>query len=697
MFINLKVRDKILFAVLSVVVLSLVSTAVISFINIRRITNYSEEINAQLTSGAVSGTEDALLDQAGDFINLILDAQVNLVDSYLSIMSFRVSAIENAVYNIFTNPQSHNGYEIVPSSEAAEGVYTGTWSLSENVKLTDEILQEINLLSNLEVIIYKLAEYPTPLDLYVGMESGLLYSYSTRKFENTDYDPREQQWYKKATQEQLQVAFTGLHESPFGAGQVITLSFSIVDNDYRLLGVAGMDIPIDDLIGLTSQLRVANTGYMFILNGNGEYISHPDFGNEGFAHFRDNEDVPFADGLRRMMNGESGYISEETDEGVMYLAFAPSIYYGFSADWSIGLVFSESELLSAKDDISNYMNEITQTAVNDMGKMSDDVFWNLIIVLAVSVLVIFIIGTYIAYLISKPIQKLSEGVALFGGGALENRVEIDSHDEIGALAIAFNQMADNIVKSMEDIAVAVENERRATLEKDSLEKLNRSKMAFLGNMSHELKTPLTVISNVSQLTALRTSDDYVTDKMNVAVLEVERMKNIVNHLLELSKIEDDGFNWSFQPVNITSLISDTASQYFQVLDEYNNQLEIECRESLPPVKADVGHISRLLINLIHNATRFTRNGRITVGAAYDEDAGNVTVFVNDTGCGMTPERVERIFDRFYTGDDSTGTGLGLYICKKIIDAHGGEISVKSEPEQGTKISFTLPVWEGEKQ
>lgn len=697
MFGYMKLRDKISLAALSVVLLSLISTAVISFVSIRHITDYSVVVNNQLTTGAVSGTEDALLDQAGEFIGLILDAQVKLADAYLSNMSFRVTAIENAAYNIFTNPQSHNGYEIKHMGEAAEGVNTGTWSLAETIPLTNEIQREINLLSNLEVIVTKLAEYPAPLDLYVGMESGLLYNYSTRIFENTDYDPREQPWYQKAAGNPFAVAFTGLHESHLGAGQVITLSFSVHDTDFNLLGVAGLDIPLSDLVNLTSELRVADTGYMFILSSEGEYISHPGFQNEGFAHFRDNEDVPFADGLRRMMNGERGYIREETDEGFMYLAFAPSAYYGLSADWSVGLVVSENELLSSREAISAYMDDMTLTASKDMDNMSAAVFWNLSIVLAVSVLVIFLVGVYIAHVISKPIQKLTECVALFGSGTYDNRADIRSHDEIDVLAGVFNQMADNIVKNMENIAVAVENERRATLEKEALEKFNRSKMAFLGNMSHELKTPLTVISNVSQLAALHTSDDYVRDKMTVAVSEIERMKSTVNQLLNISKIEDDGFTWSFQQEDIRGMISETAAQYFHVLDENGNRLVIQCPETLPRVKADPEQLTRLLLNLIHNAVRFTHNGCVTVGAAYNEGDTTVTGFIEDTGSGMTPEQTEHFFDRFYTGDASAGTGLGLYLCKKIVDAHGGTILIQSEAGRGTRVSFTLPVWEENNQ
>jgi two-component system sensor histidine kinase VicK len=139
------------------------------------------------------------------------------------------------------------------------------------------------------------------------------------------------------------------------------------------------------------------------------------------------------------------------------------------------------------------------------------------------------------------------------------------------------------------------------------------------------------------------------------------------------------------------LITDTGTRYFQSFDEHNNQLEIMCNERLPEVKADADYIARIFVNLIHNATRFTHNGNITVSAAHT--ANNVTVSIEDTGCGIPPERLAFIFDKFYTNGNSTGTGLGLYICKKIIDAHGGEIKVQNKPGCGTKVSFTLPVWE----
>ncbi|MCL2112111.1 MAG: sensor histidine kinase [Clostridiales bacterium] len=258
----------------------------------------------------------------------------------------------------------------------------------------------------------------------------------------------------------------------------------------------------------------------------------------------------------------------------------------------------------------------------------------------------------------------------------------------GMLIFLFAQMASLYLVNNR----AVESERRLAAEKASLESLNSMKTELLGNISHEFKTPLTVISNVSQLAARHTSDVYIRDKMGIAVTEVERMKNKVGQLLKLTRMEDEGLRPEFRPVDVREFIQGMAQTYFQALDENNNTLKIELPESLPAVNADPTHLTGVIVNLIENAIRFTKNGRITIKAR--SDGGFVAVSVEDTGCGMTEEQRERIFERYFTGERSTGTGLGLYICKKTIDTHGGEIFVESEPGRGTAVSFTLPVNKG---
>ena len=234
---------------------------------------------------------------------------------------------------------------------------------------------------------------------------------------------------------------------------------------------------------------------------------------------------------------------------------------------------------------------------------------------------------------------------------------------------------------------AVENEQHLAEENELLEKLNRKKTELFGNISHELKTPLTVISNVSQLVSRHTSDEYIKEKMQTAISEVKRMKVKVGHFIEFSKVEEAEIQWNFQAVDIIKIINETVQNCFQALDEHNNILSLELPEKLPDVKADPVYLQGVIVNLLDNSIRFTHNGKITIKALQNENF--VVVSIEDTGCGMSQEQTEHIFERFYTCEKSTGTGLGLHICKKVIEAHGGTIEVESKLEQGTKISFTL--------
>ena len=237
---------------------------------------------------------------------------------------------------------------------------------------------------------------------------------------------------------------------------------------------------------------------------------------------------------------------------------------------------------------------------------------------------------------------------------------------------------------------AAENEQRLAAENTLLERLNSIKTELLGNISHEMKTPLTVISNMSQLTAMHSSDDYIQEKMEIAVSEVERLKSKVGQLLRVAKLDESGIEWEFEPTDFRRLIIDTVQTCFNLPDEHNNTLSVELPDQLPYVRADRNHLPGVMVNLIENAVRFTHGGRITVRAVSDD--GSVTVSVEDTGIGIPPEQQEHIFERFFAGSKSTGTGLGLYICKKVVDAHGGRIFVTSKPDHGTTVSFTLPIY-----
>ena len=235
------------------------------------------------------------------------------------------------------------------------------------------------------------------------------------------------------------------------------------------------------------------------------------------------------------------------------------------------------------------------------------------------------------------------------------------------------------------------------IEKETLDRLNRMKTEFLQNMGHEMKTPLAVINGYLELSLDRekqrpSPDDRIIVNLTRALAEGNRAGHMARQLLDVAETEGR-LKPRFERVDLEALIGSVRDTYFAMLNKNYNTLRLSIAEDLPPVRADSELISRVMVNLIQNAVRFTRNGVITVSAQTIDDF--VEVSVADTGSGIPSEMASQLFQRFGTGETSTGTGLGLYICKQTIEAHGGSIDIASEPDQGTKIRFTLPFWKEE--
>ena len=226
--------------------------------------------------------------------------------------------------------------------------------------------------------------------------------------------------------------------------------------------------------------------------------------------------------------------------------------------------------------------------------------------------------------------------------------------------------------------------------------LNRMKTEFLGNISHELKTPLTVISGYAQLSEqlLGTPGEpsAAAEKMKFISSEAERLALMVSQVLDLTQIEEGRMIVNIEPCYAEEIIHSAIETHFPILNKNDNRLEIRIDENLPMIKADPLRISRVIVNLTANAIRFTTAGAICVSAG--RKGAFVEISVADTGSGISPERLPHIFERYNiqkSGDGrDTGTGLGLFICKHIVEEHGGEITVESEQGKGTVVRFTIP-------
>lgn len=266
--------------------------------------------------------------------------------------------------------------------------------------------------------------------------------------------------------------------------------------------------------------------------------------------------------------------------------------------------------------------------------------------------------------------------------------------EMAMAVFVLYSMTALFLATMREVNRARESEARMAAEKEMLAEMNRMKNQFYTDMSHEMKTPLTVISVNAQFAAqsIRSGaidEETVTDLTAIST-EARRLAQMVTSLVGLGRMQ--GTDSGSRLLALDSLVAETVRIYQSMFARQGNTLTADTEPGLPFVEGSADQLVQVLINLLSNANRHTRNGSVLVRAKALEN--RVLVSVTDNGDGISPELLPHVFERFQRGD-SGGSGLGLTICKAIIEEHGGKIGVKSEEGKGTEIWFTLPVKEAE--
>jgi len=250
-------------------------------------------------------------------------------------------------------------------------------------------------------------------------------------------------------------------------------------------------------------------------------------------------------------------------------------------------------------------------------------------------------------------------------------------------------------------------EKREELEQANtqLKRFDELKTSFLANMSHEIRTPLNSILGYTDLILDRV-DGEITDEQEKSLTKVQKnakhLLTLINDVLDISRIESGRMELDLKPVNVKHLIGETVSALEPLLDKKGLVLETAFDEGLPLAHADQDRVRQVLTNLVDNAIKFTSEGRVTVQAKASEiglEKGNrprfVEVCISDTGKGIRKRDLDRLFDKFRTLDTLAasqykGAGLGLSICKGLVEMQGGTIWVKSTYGKGTAFCFTLP-------
>lgn len=248
--------------------------------------------------------------------------------------------------------------------------------------------------------------------------------------------------------------------------------------------------------------------------------------------------------------------------------------------------------------------------------------------------------------------------------------------------------------------------RDVTAEKE----IDQMKTDFISTVSHELRTPLTSVLGFASIIKEKLETDVfpilptedrklqktikrVGDNLNIIVSEAERLTSLINDVLDIAKMEAGKVEWQMQPLDPSELLDWATNSTAGLFETNGLELVCEIEPGLPEILGDRNRLLQVLINLISNAVKFTESGSVICRVKQENEG--VCISVIDTGVGITPEDQPKVFEKFrQVGDTLTdkpkGTGLGLPICKQIVDHHGGRIWVESEPGKGSIFSFIIP-------
>lgn len=473
--------------------------------------------------------------------------------------------------------------------------------------------------------------------IYLDRYGIVLYTTDQELSGNVGSDRSDVLYYSEV-KDRNQPVLTSLFKSSDNQ-DVVSLAVPVLDAGGSFSGVLAAILPVDSLVNRVSDTLPLSSGdELFIISSGGTIIGYKDesvIGKNIFDEFVAEQNDIVTRNLQLMTESRSGVFEYVTHDGQRKIAsFSPLSFAGSHA-WSLLISTSSSQ------------SEIFSSVLSDQR-----------IFTIVAIILIGIIAAIFMTFILTLNRRLHRTV---------QKQDVQIKGQLDDLQDAYERLTEQ----------------------------DKIKDEFINIAAHELRTPVLPII----LSAEGLAEDIGTDnnKIEIILRNAKRINKLTNDILDVSRIKSNTFRLQMEKVSIKKLVEESIQDVlFKMAENKNPNLKIVFVSKLPEgkdeVMADRGRLNQVLANLLDNAVNFTDQGTITVTLRRRKDSGFVEVRVADTGKGIDPVVRPRLFEKFVTkSEKAKGTGLGLYLCKAIIEAHGGKIWAEDNVGKGAVFAFTLPV------
>jgi signal transduction histidine kinase len=452
-------------------------------------------------------------------------------------------------------------------------------------------------------------------------------------------------------------------------------------------GIATAEVNLKFFWGVISQIRIGRAGHAYVVDSGGILIAHPDL----------------------------GLVLQKTALGTLpqvraALAAAPRPAGRGGSRAEIGADLNGREVLTAHAAVSPVgWHVFVEQPVREAFSPLYAAILRTGILLLVGLALSTVASLVLARRMLRPIQALQHGAARIGAGSLDERITLQTGDELEALAEQFNQTAAQLQESYAtlerkvqerttDLTEALRELREKT---QQLEVASRHKSNFLANMSHEFRTPMHAIIGCSEIlldSSLPVTEQEREQFLRDILASGRHLLALINDVLDLSRIEAGRLDLRIEPTAVREVLDIVHGAMRPLAAKKHIQLDLECAGSIGLVPMDAVRMRQALLNLVGNALKFTpEGGRVWVRGFLSQLNGELRIEVEDTGPGIPVEEHERIFVEFqqapvaHAAGRPDGAGLGLTLARRFVEMHGGRLWVESEVGRGSTFIVTLPV------